>query len=337
MKADLLSVVEAAYRVDGTEEEWLKGVVDAAHPALERGLGVYGFLYDLPSVATQAQFGHVYGVNLPASYGRKAELISAGLKLLPQGMLEEIFSASFCNTTSSTGGQLYDLIKAQAHVDGVYDNFSVNAIDPTGQGCTLISNLPKEYRAPLRTRARWGRISAHVAAGHRLQRRLTALRAKAAEDTAEAVLSPSGKVEHAEEPAQSKEARADLRNAALAVERARGKLRRSAPDEALNEWQGLVAARWSLIDLFDHDGKRYLLARRNDASLEAARRLSSREQQVVAYASLGHHNKLIAYELGIAASTVGVLLHRASIKLGVKTRGELISAYRATLSRDGEN
>lgn len=38
----------------------------------------------------------------------------------------------------------------------------------------------------------------------------------------------------------------------------------------------------------------------------------------------GHSNKLIAYELGIAASTVGVLLGRAASRLGVRTRKALL-------------
>ncbi len=54
--------------------------------------------------------------------------------------------------------------------------------------------------------------------------------------------------------------------------------------------------------------------------------LSARERQVLAYAKLGHHNKLIAYELGIGSSTVRVLLARAAAKLGVRTRRELLHA-----------
>ena len=53
--------------------------------------------------------------------------------------------------------------------------------------------------------------------------------------------------------------------------------------------------------------------------------LSERERQVVGYAKLGHHDKLIAYELGISHSLVRVLLGRAASKLGASTRDELIS------------
>jgi DNA-binding CsgD family transcriptional regulator len=55
--------------------------------------------------------------------------------------------------------------------------------------------------------------------------------------------------------------------------------------------------------------------------------LSARERQVVALAALGQPNKMIAYELGIATSTVGVLLMRASRKVGAKIRRQLVAAY----------
>jgi DNA-binding CsgD family transcriptional regulator len=57
--------------------------------------------------------------------------------------------------------------------------------------------------------------------------------------------------------------------------------------------------------------------------------LTQRERQVLAYAALGHTNKLIAYELGLAASTVCVLFARASTKLGTPARTETTRAFTA--------
>jgi DNA-binding CsgD family transcriptional regulator len=83
------------------------------------------------------------------------------------------------------------------------------------------------------------------------------------------------------------------------------------------------------LEHFESDGHRYLLARRNDPQAAESPKLSRRERQVVGYARLGHSNKLIAYELGISAATVGVLLHRAALKLKAKGRQELIAKYAA--------
>ena len=111
------------------------------------------------------------------------------------------------------------------------------------------------------------------------------------------------------------------------MEHARTRLRSSEPDRALDEWKGLVAARWSLVEHFESDGKRYILACENDLHVPGPSLLSQREQQVLAYASLGHSSKLIAYELGITDSTVRVLMARATAKLGARSRKEAIATF----------
>jgi DNA-binding CsgD family transcriptional regulator len=81
-------------------------------------------------------------------------------------------------------------------------------------------------------------------------------------------------------------------------------------------WQAMVEGRWSLVDHFDSDGRRFVVAHRNDAAVPDMRGLTWRERQVAAYAALGHANKLIAYELGLSVGTVGQHLATARAKLG---------------------
>jgi DNA-binding NarL/FixJ family response regulator len=57
--------------------------------------------------------------------------------------------------------------------------------------------------------------------------------------------------------------------------------------------------------------------------------LTPRERQVAEFAAIGHSNKEIAYELGVSASTVGVLLMRAASKLGVASPADLVRALRS--------
>ena len=113
----------------------------------------------------------------------------------------------------------------------------------------------------------------------------------------------------------------------MAMDRSRGALRRKSPASAVAEWRGLVDARWTLVDEFRENGRRYVVARENRSEAPDFERLTERELQVVAFASLGHSNKLIAYELGIATSTVGVLVSRAMGKLGLSTRKALVAAF----------
>ena len=189
-------------------------------------------------------------------------------------------------------------------------------------------------RAPHRSIVtHWSRVTGHIAAGLRLRRKLAAIEhatgmsdavATVEHASPEAVLQPGGRVEHAVGPATSRSAREGLSTAVRAMERARGPLRRRSPDEAVETWRGLVAGRWSLIDHFDSDGRRYLVAHRNDPTTPDPRALTERERQVVGYADLGRSNKMIAYELGLSPSTVAVLLSRAREKLGkLKPQGVL--------------
>jgi DNA-binding CsgD family transcriptional regulator len=48
---------------------------------------------------------------------------------------------------------------------------------------------------------------------------------------------------------------------------------------------------------------------------------------VLAYASLGHSSKLIAYELGITDSTVRVHMAHATAKLGARSKREAIATF----------
>jgi len=106
-------------------------------------------------------------------------------------------------------------------------------------------------------------------------------------------------------------------------------MRRAVPHEQA-VWQGLLSGRWTLIDHFDAGGRRFVIARGTPAS--AARRpvgrLTDRERDACARAAAGCANKVIAAELGVAVSTVGMLLLRATRKLRCTSREELIRVFR---------
>ncbi len=147
--------------------------------------------------------------------------------------------------------------------------------------------------------------------------------ARVAAGEGEAVL--EGSERRASGTARGKAARAALRYAARAIDCARAI--RQDPDEAIELWHALAEGRWTLVDQFESDGRRYLIARPNLAP-HGAVRLSKREEQVVALAALGRTNKLIASELGLSVGTVGTLLTRAARKLGVRSRSGLIAEWR---------
>jgi DNA-binding NarL/FixJ family response regulator len=120
-----------------------------------------------------------------------------------------------------------------------------------------------------------------------------------------------------------------LRAAVVQVERSRGRLRHDDGREALALWRGLVAGQWSLVDKFESDGRRYLLAHRNEPHARESHALRRREQQVLELACRGYSNKMIAYELGIAETTVATHLGAVRRKFGCSSRSEVIALARS--------
>jgi DNA-binding CsgD family transcriptional regulator len=151
------------------------------------------------------------------------------------------------------------------------------------------------------------------------------LRLKAKQEEPDAVLTPEGKTVHAQKSAKLGRAREALRRATKQIETARGAMRRKNAEGAVAQWHTLVSAQWTLVDRFESDGKRYVLARENEPLPAAEPTFTRRERQVVALLAIGHHTKLIAYELGISDATVRVLLGRAMRKVGAKTREQLLA------------
>jgi DNA-binding NarL/FixJ family response regulator len=70
------------------------------------------------------------------------------------------------------------------------------------------------------------------------------------------------------------------------------------------------------------DGRAYVVTCVDDALP-----LTPREEQLIELAAAGFEPKVIAYDLGLAPSTVRVLLARAGRKLGARTWRELVQIY----------
>ncbi len=332
MADDVLDVLEAAYRLDGDDRQWLDRVARAVRAQLDpRRVGVFAFFYELSSAG-------VVTVNTPLSYDLPPPFTEIGAAIptgLPAWYVRETFARHPCASAAYTGSArarafTRNSLRESFKMIGWHDLFVVNGLDPTGQGVYVAAGRKRVSPLPRPQQTRWTRVAVHLASAWRLRRTLRDAKARSI-DSAEAVLAPDGKVAHAKTEAQARDARRTLAQAARAIERARAG--KAPGDRAVAEWTGLIAARWSLVDHFESDGKRWLVARRNDvADVGNAATLSPRELQAVAFAALGHASKLIAYEMGISPETVRVLLHRAARKLGARDRNELIARARLTFT-----
>ncbi len=323
MRVDAIGIVEAAYAVDVTEEEWLKGILERTGAALDGGLGAVAYLYDA-SVNPRRTWGHLATIPMPHE-----QIVAACSAFEEDYVRKHWLTQTFGAGSEFPGFFDHPAVVHQFRPQGIQDAVALNALDPSGVGCWISVPQPKVARIKEADRAHWSRLAAHVTAGLRLRRRLEGARAALAE-AADAVFTPNGKVEDRGAAATDTEIDA-LRDATVAIDRARGRLRKSNQEDAVRTWKALVRGRWSLVDHFERGGRRYVVACSNEPRAAESPKLSSltaREQQVVAYADQGHDTKLIAYELGIAPATVRVLLGRAAQKLHATSRDDLVARYR---------
>ncbi|HJL18467.1 MAG TPA: helix-turn-helix transcriptional regulator [Sandaracinaceae bacterium LLY-WYZ-13_1] len=322
-RREVLEVVSAAYRLDLETSSWLDELVRAARPTLDRGRGLMSWSFRVSASGT-----HVFTSRIAATEDVTEAVIRSCTKNNDSLSQDEVAHAHANPRTLDTASCAVDSLFGEgaferwpkfddARALGHADCLVAKGCDPAGIGVMFAAPLPRVERVPRGDDRRWARVIAHVIAGLRLRAAGTPL------GDGDAVLAPSGEVVHAEGQARGTSARDALRAAAVRIDRARGSFGRADPDGALEQWRALVAGRWSLVDRFDSDGRRFLVARRNDPEVVGPTDLSARERQVLAYAAQGHPNKYIAYVLGLAPSTVSTHLRRAMRRLGARTRGDL--------------
>lgn len=320
-----VDIVEAAYRLDESEPDWLATIVEAARGDLDCGHGVYAFTGDetAPNLARSPVF--VERAVPPAVLGKLAELNATAPKELFDRLSQRVVTCGGLAQILGVDSPAVAHFRALMEDAGVVDGFCTFAQD--GQGGSLTLSAPA--RAPLtpspRVRGIWQRVGIHVVAGLRLRRKL------ASRSTArEALLDPSGKVEDASAVLASDSAsRRALAEAVRAMDRSRRAAVRSSPEEALDLWRGLVAGQWSLVDHWEHGGRRYVAAYPNRPGERDPRALTPSEQSVLRYLSMGATNKEVSYSLGLAEKTVSGCVSQILKKLRVKSRVELAAVLEA--------
>jgi DNA-binding CsgD family transcriptional regulator len=327
MKADVVSIVEAAYELEGSTNDWLARLLEHAAPHLDRGFGLAGTLWRMGE-------GAIGSTRVTYRMDERIwdALMTASRDHAPVAHRQAATGLAFATGLQRLGldegaplppevQQVHDTLLSPV---GVQDVLDVSFPDPSGVVFLIAVPLPDSRRPTRREVATWSRVASHIAAGLRL--RTVEHGSACALDEADAVLSPSGSVQHASPQAHGRQAREALRRAARAIDRARSK-DRADEDEALDAWQGLVAGRWSLVDHFDSDGRRYLVARRNDPNVRDPRALTRRERQVLAYTAMGHSLKLTAYALGLAIPTIALHRSRAMRKLGLRSVADVVRIF----------
>ncbi len=322
----VFEILELAYRIDLPKPTWMKQLAELIHRRRGLGPGALAYELDISKPDRPGELGSVAATGDIEGFAHNTEPLHRSLSTRVYHRVLQC--GTHCSTIRSRlkrlGSSLeeYPLLEGMIRDSGADDIWAVSTVNPDAHTLTFSIPLQRRYSPPLRETEFWGKIGTHIAAGHRLRRRMTAA---PTETQAAAVLDPDGSaVELREEAAPHRDT---LRRTVRALDRAKARDYRTGSSETVDLWKGLLAGEWSLVDKVDTDGKRYVLAIRNDPDARAPHPLSRREAQVATYIAQGRSHKGVSYELGIAMSTVGTHLRNALDKLGLSSHAELSWVY----------
>jgi DNA-binding NarL/FixJ family response regulator len=304
-------ITRAAYAFSNDLAQWATGVHEALGPSLDTGQGT------LVGVVEFTQKG--LGIRHLASRGGASRMHHAIVRLsaflAPAKLRESFFNGRVLGASSGHYSDA-DFARLQTRARGsrTRDAAGWCVNDAVDHGFMVVSPSRDRLRFPEQPSPVVRRLGAHIATGLRLQRVLTS--AAFEDPSVEAIFDPEGRPQHTVGMARMRGALESLRLSVLA------RAREKDEDELAADpaWNAVLAGRWSLVDRFDSDGRRYVIAYRNPPGVLDPRRLTPREEGVVALAAIGRSNKEIAGELGVTQSTVATLLAGALAKLGLASR-----------------
>jgi DNA-binding NarL/FixJ family response regulator len=328
---DEIAIVEAMYELSSSPEEWLLSVSRAVAANLGADMGT------LPVHFSPRDDGGVEAH--PVFVDTPPEMASGFADAIAPFLSQDPAMLSLMMRTPLSGfletfpaDHPYRRACAEhLHRAGIRDTVGFIAFDTPSHAVSIAPAFSREATPTVAAKGRYHRLAAHMSAASRLRRRLGARPGPGPDAVAlaDAVFDPEGRRLHASEAAHDDDALDALRSAIRAREKARGRLRRRDPDEALSMWTALVSGRWSLVDRIEMDGRRFVLAIANGRDRRDSRALTPRERQVAELAAMGAANGEIAYTLAISAGCVSTHLHAATRKLKCHSRHDLIRMMRA--------
>jgi DNA-binding CsgD family transcriptional regulator len=328
MSNPVLELIDHAYRLDLEERQWFAGLARYATPIVPSAAGAMAYAFDASDPQRGVPIRSWGAHNVPDRF------VDATIRLnemsAPEDAARFYHHGVLCGTVSerlAIDGENIDsheTYTTSVGNHGFSDTFGLTASSPTMKGVVINSPLAVPTTLHRKVKDLWRRIGVHVQAAYRLRQAIGA-----GDSEPEAIIDSDGSIANAEGAAREATHQERLRQAVYALDAQRAGDMTRDPATALMLWQGLVDGRWSLVEQFERDGRRYFLDYPNEFDLSNPRALSRRERAVVAYVVQGDSNKWIGYQLGISDGTVARHLATALRKLGLKHRNELIWMFQS--------
>ena len=327
MAWDWVSVLEASYSLESDERAWAARVLEATSGIVRGGASPHAFRYNYTStqfvVTDVIRAGAVDTPTAgPAPEKQRRERMSevvidlvyrAGNQM---GSVSDLVLNEFPQLISNFG---------RIHSGEIGDQIGMAAHSGTGEAIGFSYDFAQRASVDAAMQRRWARVASHLGAALRLRKVVKDFSLDG--DQVEAIFDSRGRLCDAKRLARKAPVRERLRSAIQLLDRARANAQRHEPDEALDLWEGLVEGRWSLVEHFDHDGRRFTVAIRNEPTHRDPRGLSQRERQVAEFVGLGQSGKQISYTLGLSHSSVTKYITSVQRKLGLASRAEVASFF----------
>lgn len=321
-RAHAIRLIETAYELSLDRHDWLTELMWAAGAEIDGSLGMAAFTYVVENGRFRIEELVTDGNGRPG----ERYWIDGLHRLAPKRFTDRLYrTRPGCGTLSFMVPEFLEspVFRAIFHPLGARDLMGITAIDIADAGVAFGAPLPERRDIDLAADSRWARLGAHINAAARLRR---SLRRRSVLDEAEAIFEVDARLAHARGPAREPNLRQALRALVVAQDRMRA---RADDDEALDLWQALALGRWSLVDRFDTDGRRYVVACANPPEVDDPRQLTPRERQVAHLAGLGFSDKLVGYHLGLSESAVSTALTAVRRKLALESRVHLVELIAA--------
>jgi len=323
-----LDLIEACYRRADSFDDWARGVVSRVARLHERPVGCGGYLYRLVESGD---------VDVTRVFCAEGSDLAANPSLGPRGFVQmvnqsptrdEIVGVTFgaqrsLLLLSDLPARLGLPLRRRLPLDAD-DSLCMRTPPSSGEGLHVCVLGRRRFQLSDRRRGYLNQLSAHVAAGYQVQRALAVGLLNT--DSAVAIASVGGRLMHATGALCAPGATASFLERVKRMDRARCRSGKRSAEEVSDLWQAFVAGAYSLVETFDSDGRRMILAVRTPAG--AASGLTPQERRVTGQAARGHGNKAIGDALGLSPSTVGVHLRAALRKLGLRNRQALVVCSR---------
>ncbi len=319
MPSDWIAALEAAYAPADDDRVWARRVI-AAVSSLLPDSGAWGINLVRHSADCSRAHTHLIVSDNPTFHEHHDRLVATA----SVESIRSLFYPSAVVTTMSAIARHMPAAE-RAGLDaylrryGARDSLGLVLHPEPGLAGVVFAGFDRKCRISAHQRKVFTQLALHFETGCRLRLRPESLRA---------VLSTEGKVEHLAAGVPNAEA---LRGRVKDIEKARRMRHRKDP-YALDLWEALIDGTASIVERFEGSARFYFVID-NAPATQPVRAFTQKEIDVLSYSTRGLSAKLVGYSLGLSASEVSSCLARATRKVGLSSRVDLVRLA-AILTRD---